>query len=185
MRVFRNDDVNANTNMAQLAELYAVLREFDPSAEIWSCVTVLSKTSQLGSVYPSLPLKLKPFHYFLEVDDALVPHDLNLLSRVVSHGLWHLDHSKIEPQLQEASIVSSCRLLKTDIFVPPFNNWNGYTEMVCERHGIQLVKYEEGWKSFEHNEYDPSHDLWYFHSWKWTPERLRSYLQHGFERAAQ
>lgn len=179
--IFRNDDVNANTDLAKLGELYDILRAYAPSAEIMSCVTILSKGSLTGAVYPSLPLKTKPFHYFLEVDNVMLAKYVDG-TRIVSHGLWHLDHAKLEPSLQEASIVSSCRLLKTDVFVPPFNSWNEYTELICERHGIKLVKYEEGWRSFEHNDFDPSHALWYFHSWRWNKDSLRAYIDAGFQR---
>lgn len=176
--IFRNDDVNANTDLLKLGELYDILRAYVPSAEIMSCVTVLSKSSPNGAVYPNLPLKSKPFHYFIETDSVILAKYVDG-TRIVSHGLWHLDHSKITPDLQEASIVSSCRLLKTDTFVPPFNSWNGQTERICERHGIRLVKHEDGWKSFEHNDFDPSHPLWYFHSWKWNKDSLRAYLNAG------
>lgn len=181
--IFRNDDVSENTNFKQLYELYSVIESFAPMSEIWSCVTVLSHSAPSGAVYPSLPLKTKPFEYFLDVNQAIAnPHMIP--AKVVSHGLWHFDHTKIERELMAASIVSSCKLLYTDTFVPPFNKWSEAMSDVCRYHGIRLVKSnEEGWKSFEFNEFDPSHELWYFHSWKWTPEKLRDYLAHGYANA--
>jgi len=170
--IFRNDDVNYNSNFFELDEMYRGIKHLFPKAEIWSCITIFSRENKKGSVYPATPFKSKPFEYFLEVDRVCERYSAPEGVKIVSHGLWHLDHSKISPELQEASIVTSCNLLNTRIFVPPFNKWNADTDRICDKHDIELVKFEDGWLSLEHNDFDKTHELWYFHSWMHTPQSL-------------
>lgn len=166
-----------NTDFFKLDEMYSTLKDLFPSAEIWSCVTVFSRTNTIGSIYPQVPFKNKPFEYFLEVDKICDSYRPIEGVRVVSHGLWHINHAKADRQLQEASIVTSCNLLNTSVFVPPFNAWNADTDEICKQHDIELIKYEDGWKSIEHNDFNPNHDLWYMHSWMWELPKLVDYFR--------
>lgn len=176
--VIRNDDVSSNTG--ELKQVYDVINS-KLDCTILSCTTVLSKNAFSGAVYPDLPLIDKPIEYFFDVDAAKyygsgIEEDYDNLI-VASHGLWHFDHTKVDSQLKKASIISSCRLLEADIFVPPFNKWDEEMELICTSNGIQMIKsQDEGWKSFEHNKFDPTHKLWYFHSWRWDSQRLKEYL---------
>jgi len=174
--IFRNDDVNMNSDFIEMDEMYRMIRKSFPTSEIWSCVTIFSRGNAKGTVYPTVPFKDKPFNYFLEVDRVCDQYRAPDYVKVVSHGLWHLNHSKINPELQEASIVTSCNLLDTATFVPPFNAWNKDTDKICKKHDIELVKFEDGWKSLEHNAFDPRHKKWYFHSWNFNPEKLAKQL---------
>lgn len=177
--IIRNDDVSANT--VDLKQVYDIINSKYPSCTIYSCTSVLSKDSMRGSVYPDLPLKDKPLDYFFNVDrvksaKSFIEHDFPNVS-IVSHGLWHFDHTSVDSQLKKASIISSCRLLYTNIFVPPFNKWDEEMQLICESNGIQMIKSDlDGWKSFEHNNFDPEHELWYFHSWRWDSQKLKEYL---------
>lgn len=177
--IIRNDDVNANT--VDLKQTYDIINSKFPDCIIYSCTSVLAKYSISGAIYPKLPLKDQPLDYFFDVDrvksDAwFVEKDFPNV-KVISHGLWHFDHTKVESQLKKASIISSCRLLYTDTFVPPFNKWDNEMESICLDNGITMIKSNEsGWKSFEHNKFDPSHELWYFHSWRWKHQELKDYL---------
>lgn len=175
MIIFRNDDVSPNTDLASLEEMYLGIFSMFPDAEIWSCVTIFAKHNESGSVYPNPPFKNQPRGFFYDVDQLSAAFQFPG-SKVVSHGLWHIDHSKASYELQEASILTSCKLLDTKIFVPPFNAWNPDTDLICARNDIQLIKYEEGWKSLEHNQFDSDHSLWYLHSWRYTPESLMGKL---------
>lgn len=175
--IIRNDDVNLNTDFMALDEVYAILRDMFPKAELWSCVTLFSRKNNLGAIYPQIPFKNKPFEYFLEVDQICDRYNAPEGVKVVSHGLWHLNHTKIHPELQEASIVTSCNILNTDTFVPPFNAWDKDTERICLAHDIDLVKFEDGWRSIEHNSFNPSYPLWYMHSWMWDINKLVQYFQ--------
>jgi len=61
------------------------------------------------------------------------------------------------------------------VFVPPFNKWDTDTETICKRYNIELVKFEDGWKSMDHHSYDPEHKLWYCHSRRWTVDSFREW----------
>lgn len=173
--VIRVDDVSPNTDQSRLDELVSVIRNLLPDADFLIGVTFFGKYSPNGAIYPDLPLKEKPMRYFFDVNRFV--HNREFPGKICSHGLWHFDHQAAELGLAEASIVTSCKLLMTDTFIPPFNRWDFLTEKICKENGITLIKsQEEGWRSFECNEFDPSHQNWYFHPWRWTPETLRTYL---------
>ena len=172
--IFRNDDVCANTDLMDLCKQYALIETLIPNVEIWSAVSLFSKFSGMGSVYPEVPFKDRELKWFYGIDDFL--SNVEVIPGVIaSHGLFHVDHTIIPVEMQEMSIVTSCNYLNTEIFIPPFNRWNEDTLGICQGNGIDLVaKYP--WKSLEFNNFDPSHKYWYFHSWKWTPEKLRKAL---------
>lgn len=179
--IIRNDDVSANSS--GLKFFYDTLTRLFPESTIYSCTTVFSKNGGKfkQSVYPDLPLKEQELDYFFDVDGVKSDYWCVELEypnlKLASHGLWHFDHTKVDSQLKKASIISSCRLLKTDIFVPPFNRWDEEMDLICLSNNIQMIKSNEaGWKSFEHNKFDPSHELWYFHSWMWTLEKFKEYI---------
>lgn len=173
--IFRNDDVNSNTNLEHLREIYAVIAEFFPNAEIWSSISLFSRQTNNGSIYEDVPFKLKPKEWFYRVNQFFEIKKLLPKSVITSHGLFHADHSFLQIDAQEMSILSSCSLLHTNIFVPPFNKYNSDTEGICKDNHIRLVK-PDGWKNFEYEEFDPNHRCWYFHSWRFTPEKLRGVL---------
>lgn len=176
--IFRNDDVTLNTDFLKLDEMYHTIYSECPDAEIWSCVTVFSKNNDMGSVYPDPPFKSRSMEFFYDVNRACDNYFAPMNSRVVSHGLWHINHAQVGYELQEASIVTSCKVLDTDVFVPPFNAWNKDTELICIRHGIALIKSaSDGWKSLEHNDFDKEHKRWYLHSWRYTPQTLEAALR--------
>lgn len=173
--IIRMDDVSANTDSTKLDDLCSTIMNFIPDAHIWLGVTFFCKFDPKGAVYPQLPLKGKPLDFFFDVDRTA--HGRELWHKVVSHGLWHLDHAKISSDLQEASILTSCNLLRADTFVPPFNSYNEETEQICRRHGIRLIRSEiEGFKSFEWNQFDKMHERWYLHPWRWDSGSMREYL---------
>ena len=81
----------------------------------------------------------------------------------------HIDHSKLDKSAQTMSIVTSCRYLGVDTFVPPFNKYNDDTVVVCMENGIRLVT-RSHWKGLEYNDFTPDHKKWYFHPWRYTDE---------------
>jgi len=88
----------------------------------------------------------------------------------------HVDHRLLKKEAQELSILVSCSLSKSKIFVPPFNKWNKDTDEICEEHGIELVKFEDGWLCMEYNNFDVNHDLWYVHSREFTVESFKKWI---------
>lgn len=180
--IIRFDDVCSRTNEDKLKEL---MSECSKHGEIWLSVNLFSKKSSEESVYPDVPFKDKEPRYFYDVDEFYKFLPMTHLAgvricddyRVVSHGLIHCDHTRISRDAQEMSIVTSCNALGTNIFIPPFNRWNQDTEDICLENGISILKLSDGWKSMELNDFDPSHDLWYLHPWRWKDRyALRDYL---------
>ena len=94
----------------------------------------------------------------------------------VSHGLIHVDHRLLSREAQEMSILTSCSLAKSKVFVPPFNKWNKDSEDICREHNIQLVKFEDGWLCMEYNDFNPDQELWYIHSREFTLDSFREWL---------
>lgn len=168
--IFRNDDVSSSTNFTEMNEMYELLQSKFPTSEIWSCVNVFSKGDK-GSVYPELPLRGHDMKWFYDVDRSwrYVP----ILGKIVSHGLFHVEHDKLSRDAQEMSILGSCGFLKVNIFVPPFTAYNEETKSICASNGIRLCSDMDGWKSLESEPFDPKHKLWFFHSWRFNPESFK------------
>lgn len=180
--IFRIDDVSANTDLSALRKMIKTLKDMFV-CEVWACVTIMSRGTYVGSVYPDVPFKDKPVEYFYDVNHYFTPSYTELgYDRVASHGLFHIDHSKFQYDAQQMSIVSSCKILGADLFVPPFNRWNQTTEAVCKHYGIHLIKSEmEGWKSLEYEPFNLKQHLWYFHPWRFTPESFKRTLEEGLD----
>lgn len=167
--IFRNDDVSASSNLNDVAKMYSIIRQKFADAEIWSCVNLFSRGDS-GSVYPELPLRGHPKEWFYHVDRMWKNTDS--LGKIVSHGLFHAEHGKLDRDAQEMSILSSCRYLKTDVFVAPFSSFNEDTKSICERNGITLASDSE-WRSLESEQFNPKYSKWYWHSWRFTPESFK------------
>jgi hypothetical protein len=172
--IFRNDDVSVNTNKKKLAQIYGAIHTVFPDAEIWSCITLFGQKNSKGSVYKDVPFKGKETNWFYKNIDSFMYLYRHALYKTASHGLFHIDHSKVNRQAQEMSIISSCAYLHTDKFVPPFNKYNQDTLDICFDNEIKIDT--DGWKSLEFEPFDPKHEKWYFHSWRWEPETLKRKL---------
>lgn len=154
--------------------MYEAVKEKFPQAEFWSVVSLLSQKNFEGSVYPGAPFKNRERDFFYTVDTFNA--GFYWPGKTVSHGLIHADHSALQYDAQEMSIMTSCRYLGSDTFVPPFNRYNETTEAVCRVNKINLIRYEDGWRNLDHEDFDPSHRLWYFHPWRHTPESFKEKL---------
>lgn len=173
--IIRNDDVNPNTQYSHLIDIYSTINSILPDAEIWSAITVFSDFNKKGSVYANVPFKNKDTNWFYKnVEAAIINYKLPSFLKIASHGLFHIDHSKVSRETQEMSILGSCSYLKTKIFVPPFNRYNQDTIDICFDNDIGIRI--DGWLSIEYNDFDINHRLWYMHSWQWTPSKLRVYF---------
>lgn len=180
MVIFRNDDVSSTSDFCKLVNMYRLIHKYYPEAEIWSCVNLFAKSNERGSVYPDLPLKEKPKIYFYDVDSSWANIDTELLEcknhKVVSHGILHTNHAQMSGDAQEFSIVTSCNYLKTKLFCAPYSGFNQATLDICNKHGIKFIDPKE-WKSLESEPFDPSHEKWFFHSWRFTLEEFEKCVQ--------
>ena len=174
--IIRNDDVSPSS--PDCSVMYKYIKEIFPDCEIWSCVNVFSKSNISGSVYPFPPFKCRPVEWFYNVDKMRSYTKPKHCDFVASHGLIHVDHAKIGYDAQMMSIVTSCKYLRTNVFVPPFNSYNNSTENICLQNGIKLIKPDE-WLSLEHNKFNTDHKKWYFHSWRYKEEEICHQLKHG------
>ena len=156
-----------------LADIYATIRDIFPKAVIVSAVSLFCKENTKGSVYENVPFKNNPVKWFYNTDRIITELGKIPKSVIASHGLYHVDHSKLSFDAQEMSILGSCKYLNTNIFVPPFNKTNDDTVNICLDNGIEIYHKSQGWKNIEYENFDATHKYWYFHSWRWTKNSLR------------
>lgn len=173
--IIRDDDVSFNTDKKKIASMYGVIHTMYPNAEVWTGITLFAQNNFKGSVYTEIPFKDKDTEWFYRNADSFMDSYRHPMCKVVSHGLYHIDHSKVSRGVQEMSIIGSCSYLKTKIFVPPFGRVNQNTKDICFDNGITLG-HDETWKSLEHNQFDSKHERWYFHSWRMTVNQLKDKL---------
>lgn len=176
-RVIRFDDVCIRSDLSRYKEMALWLME--RGWGVWYCVSPLVHGDAEGErVFPKVLSARSDHRNFYRVDQCGLPEDQAIPYgvKLASHGLLHVDHRLLMYEAQELSIVTSCSLIGTKVFVPPFNKWNSVTQSVCLSHDIHLVKFEAGWRGMEHEPFDPDHSLWYCHPRHWTVEKLEAYL---------
>ena len=182
MKIFRFDDICINTNMKETNKMAALLKERFKDCRVLFCISPLvhDMSEQEGNkaerIYPKIFNAYSDYRKFYTVDLCGLPEIIPPAERA-SHALVHVDHRLLPHAAQEMSILVSCSLSKSKVFVPPFNKWNNDTEDICEEHNIDLVKFEDGWLCCEYNDFDSSHDLWYLHSREFTYEKFEEWLQ--------
>ncbi len=173
--IFRDDDVSFNTDKKKINHMYGIIHTLFPNAEVWTGITLFAENNFKGSVYLDTPFKDKEVNWFYKKADSFMDIYRHPLCKVVSHGLYHIDHSKVSRDTQEMSILGSCSYLKTKIFVPPFGRFNQDTKDICFDNSITIGHGDE-WKSLEYNDFDSNHKFNYFHSWRFTSNQLKDKL---------
>jgi len=178
---FRFDDISINSDMNLVQKMTNLIYNHFPDCQIIYGVSPLvhdmsafnDKNSQ--RIFPQILNAMSdPLLHFL-VDKAGVP-EIGGGATLAGHGLVHLDHRLMGRQAQTMSILISCSLVKASVFIPPFNKWNKKTEEICNKNGIELIKFEDGWLCAEYNEFDPKHELWYIHAREFTYEKFKTWL---------
>lgn len=181
-KVFRFDDICINIDMKNAITIAEYVKKHIVDVEVLFCVSpvvhnILSEDETIRQrVFPKIFNAYSDFRKFYEVDKCGIPKIPDWITRA-SHSLIHIDHRLLTKEAQEMSILVSCSLIKCSILVPPFNKWNKDTEDICKEHDIKLIKFEEGWKCCEYNEYDDNHNLWYLHSREFTFENFKKWLK--------
>lgn len=165
-KVFRFDDVCINANMGTIYDVVAYLKEKFPGCRVIFGLSPLVHINCGERVFPKILNAMSDYRNFYQVDSMGFPGLGEMKGQVelAGHGLVHVDHRLLHYAAQEMSIIVSCSLAKSKIFIPPFNKWNPDTDKICKENGIHLVKFEDGWLSMEHNEYKDDHELWYLHA---------------------
>lgn len=179
--IFRIDDVSVNTDLNKLNVIISRITEKYPEAKIWLGVSMIvsdmSRSEGLDTecVFPPIWTAHSDHSIFFNSDLVGLP-DLTRIDQIkrctiVSHGLVHVDHRLLSRDAQELSIVTSANILKSDVFIPPFNKWNKDTLDICNTRKIRLVKFEDGWRHLLYNKSDAS-ELMYFHTHDFTLEQF-------------
>ena len=178
--IFRFDDVCINSDMDRTNKQTDFLFEKFPDCQVmWGIsplVCDMSKEEDRPSVreriFPQIYNALSDHRAFFNVSKAGIPEIPERVTRA-AHGLVHVDHRLLTFDQQEMSILISASLANADVFIPPFNKYNTDTEIICADQDIELIRFEDGWLSMEHNRYHTGHQKWYLHG--------RAFNLHDFE----
>lgn len=168
--IIRVDDVSMNTDFSDLNKAAEYFRS-ELDAEVWYCINLFCRTAP-GAVYPELPLKGRGLDFFCNVDRFTGAFAIPSFVNLVSHGLLHAEHGAMSYEAQYLSIVTSCRFLKTDTFVPPFMSFNANTLNLCAKERIKLID-GVNWLNLETEPFDRTHNQWYFHHWRTSFKQLK------------
>ena len=176
---FRFDDVCINSDMKLHNQMTDYLFEKFSGCKIIWAISPLVRSNQKEEqrVFPCLwnACSDKQVHYHL--DSFGIP-EIPISVYPATHGLVHIDHRLLGYEAQQLSIILSASLIKNVLFfVPPFNKWNSDTEKICEENKIELIKFEDGWLSMEHNKFDDHSGKWYLHARQWTMETLKNWFE--------
>lgn len=180
--VIRFDDICTNCDLASLNQMGSFASSL--GAKVIYCISPLlhDMSNATGKdkqrIYPKIMNAYSDYRAFYKVDIASIPEVPDFVTRA-SHGLIHVDHRLLEKSAQEMSILVSCSIAKSRIFVPPFNKWNGLTEQVCKENDIELIKFEDGWKCMEYNSFDSNHKLWYIHHREMSIESFKKWFENS------
>jgi len=153
-----------------------LLSKFDCEV-IWAVSPLVHKSEQSSQrIFPKILTAHSDYRRFYNVDSLGLVDRVPKGVKLASHGLIHVDHRLLNYNAQELSILVSCSLVGAKIFVPPFNKWNIDTEKICKDNGIELVKFEDGWLSMEHNSNMDGHNLWYLHHWNFDIDKVMNWI---------
>ena len=49
-------------------------------------------------------------------------------------------------------------------------------EEICKENGIELIKFEDGWKCMEYNSYNENQNLWYLHHREFSVDSFKNWF---------
>ena len=180
--IFRFDDVCINADMKLVNDMTEFLFDKFPECEVlWGISPLVNDMSaektNIGKqrIFPEILNAYSDYRKFYMVDKLGIPV-FHPRVKIASHGLIHVDHRLLSRDAQEMSILVSSSLAKAKMFIPPFNKWNRDTDDICKEHGIDLIKFEDGWLCMEYNEYNRDQVRWYLHSREFTLEEFKKWF---------
>lgn len=178
MLTFRFDDVCVNADMELINSITDFLfYKFEDCKIIYGISPLVHDMSyeknkkEKQRIFPKIYNAYSDHLLFYGVELAGIPKT-NPKVQLAGHGLVHVDHRLLTYECQEMSILISCSLVNSNIFIPPFNKWNKDTEYICEENNIELIKFENGWLCMEYNNYIEGHELWYLHAREFTLDKI-------------
>jgi len=170
--VIRIDDISIQTDPQRLSRFLNNLKTKHSETQILLAVSVgiidTPETVDSERVFPPILNAMSDYRNFFRLTQIGIPSWLPQIvnefgCQLGSHGLIHVDHRLMGKEAQELSIVTSTSVLKTDIFVPPFNKYNKDTIDVCAEHEISPVIWENGWKHLGYQEFKGDVGKYYLH----------------------
>lgn len=193
--IFRFDDVSINTEGAKLFHMIDLILTSEPGAVILLAFSpIVFSSNQLGPkqeerVHPSRLTAMSSLTPYYEGHRCGLPdwlrEELWENPRVIfaGHGLVHVDHRLLTATAQEMSIVTSAQLARGPRvqplwFVPPYNKWDVNTQFICQTHGIEFARFEDGWEHMLFNDYNPDRcQRYYMHPFDMSVARLESWFE--------
>jgi hypothetical protein len=173
--------------MDDILDKVNIIRQLFPEVQIMYCVSPLAfLSSECGKnspdnerTFPQILNAYSDYRLFFKVKQCWLPKRDQLPKNVklASHGLIHIDHRLLNYETQELSIIVSCSLLATYLYVPPFNKWDEDTIDICDENCIELIKFEDGWKCLEYEPFTEKHDKWYLHPREISIDNFRKMIQ--------
>lgn len=184
--VFRFDDISLNTDECKLRKMIDFLENKFQDASLSIILAVSPAVHSMRNcdalemerVFPSLLHTESEFQAFYKVNSVGIPRYImeyrgRIGFQIAAHGLIHVDHRLLTRSAQELSILTSCSLLGTRLFVPPFHKWNEKTEEVCRKHGIELIKFDSAlWKHLKYHKFQTRETNYYLHTHDFTYEQF-------------
>lgn len=174
---FRIDDVSINTDAAKLASMVGFLRSKMPECRIMLSVSPMvfdmsacEDPLMRERVFPAMWHTHSDFRDFYRMNKIGIPPVLEALRReeggveIASHGMVHVDHRLLKRSAQEMSIVTSCALLNTAYFVPPFHKFDERTEAICKEHKFMIIRYDQSYTHLGYHPFDGRKTSYYFHT---------------------
>lgn len=190
MKTFRIDDVSINTDENKLLRMVEVLNERHSNSQFLLGISPLvcdmseHHDKRTERIFPSIFNAYSDYRTFYKVDKCGIPSVVATLiksygSKIVlaGHGLVHVDHRLLTKEVQELSIVASCNLIGAKTYIPPFNKWNADTASICKEFGIELVKFEDGWKHLGYESISSNSSLYYFHTHDFTLDDFKAVVE--------
>ncbi len=173
--VVRFDDITIATYDKNVVEITDFL--LSKGIEVWYgiCPNYFS-TAEKGFAFPRILSAMSDHRVFYKCDHCGIPLVSQWIKKI-SHGLVHVDHRLLDWQAQELSIVLSCSLIKTNYFCPPFNKYNQDTVDICKKNGIELIRFEDGWRCIDYTKYTHGYKLWYLHAYKHTAASISRWAE--------
>ena len=174
---FRFDDVSVNTDWHKLDQMVTFLRSTFKADQLRLIFAVSLAVQDMRDCDKALDRE-RAFHAILHTESDFrvfyrmtrvgIPVLLDQYRKdeveVAAHGMVHVDHRLLSRGAQELSIVMSCALLNSRVFVPPFHKWNHKTKEICAEHGITLVKYDRTWRHLRYHKFDYRNPTYYVHT---------------------
>ena len=187
--LLRIDDISINLNGDRLESLLTRFKNKYPMSQLLLAVSPavfdMSKQEKIGvseRIFPSILNAHSDHRVFYEIEKIGIPDWIPNLQKkfdatLASHGLIHVDHRLLDYSAQEMSILTSVSLIRSKIFVPPFNKYNLDTRKICEEHHIDLVKWEDNWQHLSFQEFNDDGRNYYMHLHDFPGDKIDSLFQ--------